>query len=303
MLSAPTTMEAATGRLTHSQWLGVPQQQDAEDVLAALQQRSPDWIVVDHYALDAEWERAVAGTARCLAIDDLADRHHHVDLLLDQNLGRSQADYQHLVSPHCTVLAGPGYALLRREFAHLREKSLSRRCNAPAIRRILISLGGVDNDNVTESVLRLLPFCSLPSDVEIVVVMGSLAPWIESVRRAGAEVPLPVQVLSNVGNMAEVMADCDLAIGAVGGSAWERCCLGLPTLAIILAENQRPGAVALQQAGAVELLGDVRQLSHRLPAALRCAQAPGVLAGLIERAQAVADGGGVARITNAMGVS
>lgn len=240
----------------HADWLGADWQTDARQTLAAIEGAPADWLVVDHYALDARWERAVrGGCRRLMAIDDLADRPHDCELLLDQNLGRSEASYAGLVAPACRVLAGPRYALLRPEFAALRAASLARREGAP-VRELLVSLGGVDAQDWTGRVLEALRSAALPADCRITVVMGSQAPRLDQVRARAAQMPCPTEVAVNAADLAQRMACSDLAIGAAGTTAWERCCLGLPTLLLVLADNQRPGAHALAAAGAAVLLPD-----------------------------------------------
>lgn len=234
----------------HAPWLGVHWQQDAEQTRAVLSNQPVDWLVVDHYALDIGWEQQTAEVAaRIMVIDDLADRGHRCDLLLDQTFGRSAADYRPLVPDNCELLCGSQYALLRPEFAELRPYSLQRR-RQPALRQLLITMGGVDKDNVTAQVLEALRDSELPADCNIVVVMGVTAPWLEAVKLQAATLPWPTEVKAGVNNMAQLMADSDLAIGAAGATSWERCCLGLPTVMIVLADNQETIAANLATSGA-----------------------------------------------------
>jgi len=261
----PITHEVSTGStasdpaasapdLAHAHWLGATQAQDAEACAPILAAQRPDWLIVDHYALDARWERALAPHYRKLmVIDDLADRPHACDLLLDQTFGRDAADYRPLVPADCRLLCGSQYALLRPEFAALRPYSLQRRAR-PALRELLITMGGVDKDNATGQVLQALRTCPLPADCRITVVMGATAPWLEEVRMQAQDMPWPTQVLVGVSDMAQLMADSDLAIGAAGATSWERCCLGLPTAMMVLAANQRHAARLLEQVNAVRML-------------------------------------------------
>jgi spore coat polysaccharide biosynthesis predicted glycosyltransferase SpsG len=160
-------------------------------------------------------------------------------------------------------------------------------------------MGGVDQHDATGRILDTLKQCVLPASCEIRVIMGSKAPWLERVRVLAAEMPWPTEVLVNVSDMAQRMADCDLAIGAAGGSAWERCCLGVPTLMVVLAENQWPGARALQAVQAVELLGDAEAIS-RMPDALHRLGAEGALKRMAQAAAAVADGQGASRVLDSL---
>ncbi len=238
----------------HASWLGSDWQTDAEQTRAILETLHPDWLVADHYALDHRWEAALRPHyQKLLVIDDLADRRHHCDLLLDQNLGRLPNDYFNLVPTHCKVLTGTQYALLRPEFAALRAYSLQRR-QQPLLKQVLITMGGVDQPNATGQVLQALKGCTLPQDCRISVIMGLQAPWLQQVGAQAQAMPWPTEVLVNVRDMARRMADSDLAIGAAGSTSWERCCLGLPTLMVVLADNQRAIAEALQGAGAAKTL-------------------------------------------------
>ena len=265
---------------------------DAEQTLAALGASPVDWLIVDHYALDAAWGRALRPACRRLAvIDDLADRPHDCDLLLDQNLGRSAADYAGLVLAGCKVLAGAAYALLRPEFAALREYSLARR-RAGGLKRLLVAMGGVDKDNVTGSILAALRGCDLDRAAEITVVMGSKAPWLEQVKAQADLMPWPTRVEVNVAHMAQLMAVSDLAIGAAGTTAWERCCLGLPSLVMVLAANQQSGASALAAGHAALLLKDGDNLPLELAEKLAWLGDGQVLASMQAACAGVTDGTG-----------
>lgn len=249
----------------HSYWLGVTQESDARDCIPILDRVQPDWLVVDHYGLDHEWENLVANhVGKIMVIDDLANREHQCELLLDQNLGRKAADYKNLVPLTCTVLVGPMHALLGAEFSRLRNKSLLCRETA-GLDSIVVAMGGVDAPDATGKVLEALKRCALAPHTRITVIMGLHAPALESIRHTAATMPYATQVLVNIDNVGEVMAASDLAIGAVGGSAWERCVLGLPSILVVLAENQKRGAIALAAKGAGVFLGEVADINLRLP--------------------------------------
>ena len=287
----------------YAAWLGCDWQTDAQQTDAILASLQPDWLVVDHYAIDQRWEEALAPRYRkLLVIDDLADRPHRCDLLLDQNLGRQPEHYAPWVPAHCQVLAGPQYALLRPEFAELRPYSLRRRQLKPALRQLLITMGGVDQANATGQVLQALKTCALPADCRITVVMGLTAPWLQNVRALAAQMPWPTEVLVNITNMAQRMADSDLAIGAAGSTSWERCCLGLPTLMVVLAENQQPGAQALEAAYAARLIGAVSDISTQLPLAVRELGDSECQRRMSLAAVAITEGRGVDKVLQAIGM-
>ena len=234
----------------HAQWLPVPWEADADEtleVLAAI--GGVNWLVVDHYALDARWERRMRPqTAKILAIDDLADRPHDCDLLLDQNLGRKSIDYAGLVPDSARLLIGPEYALLRPEFRDARVRALARRQDGGPVRRILVSFGGSDTQGLTGMALKAIEASGL--DVLVDVAAGNSDPEALGLAEIARRMPQDVTFHGFDANMAELMCEADLAIGAAGSSSWERCCLGLPSVILVLAENQRMIAERLDAADA-----------------------------------------------------
>ncbi|AUZ84044.1 UDP-2,4-diacetamido-2,4,6-trideoxy-beta-L-altropyranose hydrolase [Methylophaga nitratireducenticrescens] len=225
--------------LSHAHWLGATQDDDIQACKPIVKKYCPDWLIVDHYALDYRWELELKDDCRKLmVIDDLADRKHSCDLLLDQTYGREKNDYEQLVPDTCRLLLGSQYALLRPEFAQWRDYSLKRRTE-PQLKKLLISLGGADPENYTGMVLQALAECDLPEELKIIVVLGPSSPHLATVKQLSGTLPFKTEVVSNVSNMAELMTDADLAIGAAGATTWERCCLGLPSIMLVLADNQR----------------------------------------------------------------
>ncbi len=282
--------------LDHKRWLGGDWRSDAAMTLESIGAIEVDWLVVDHYSLDARWERCLRSSCKALlVIDDLADRAHACDVLLDQNHGRRPADYAERVTDDCKILVGPRFALLRPDFSELRAKSLERRKNSQ-LRRLLISLGGVDKDNATGAVLEALRSCRLSNDVRLTVVLGSHSPYLAQVRAMTVEMPWATELLVDVRDMAALMADCDLAIGAAGIAAWERCCLGLPSLIVLLAANQKPGARALETSGAAIILGDISMIAAELPRALQSLGSTACLVEISDAAEALCDGRGASRV-------
>lgn len=258
--SLATTTNRISDDTAYAAWLGTDWQTDAQQTREALGGDGVDWLVVDHYALDQRWEQALRPYCKNLmVIDDLADRKHDCDVLLDQNLGRSPQDYAGLLKPHTATYIGPQYALLRPEFAHLRSQSLARR-SEPQLKHLLITMGGVDKDNATGQVLQTLTACHLPRDLRITAVMGPYAPCLAEVKQQAAQMSWSTEVLVGVSDMAQLMADSDLCIGAAGSTSWERCCLGLPTVMLILAANQHDAAIALSGMGAVKCINQPAQL-------------------------------------------
>lgn len=292
----PTGSLADNGdSLAHSHWLGRTQLSDAQQTISALSGTPCDWIIVDHYALDAEWEKAARSVAnRVMAIDDLADRNHDADVLLDQNCYRGlETRYNGRVREECVLLLGPTYALLRPEFASLRDATPTR---DGTVRRILVLLGGVDATNVTETVVRAI--ASLGSAAPAVdVVIGGEHPERARIVALCAEFGFECHVQTN--EVARLMAAADLAVGATGATSWERCCLGLPTIGVSLAANQAPIAEALEMRGAILNLGDAAVLSVKdIAAAIESLLSdPRRVADMSTAARKVVDGSGAERVS------
>ncbi|KFN47911.1 hypothetical protein N790_07110 [Arenimonas malthae CC-JY-1] len=273
------------------------QADDAGAVSRRLDRRAIDWLVVDHYGLDWRWESRLRPHAfRIAVIDDLANRTHDCDLLVDQTLGRRAAEYSGLVPETASVLTGTDFAPLRGEFARWRQQSLERR-DGSRFEAILVSLGGVDKANHTSRVLRALASAPLPANCNIRIVMGPLAPWLDEVRDAAAALPWRSEVHVGVSNMAELMASCDLAIGAAGTTSWERCCLGLPALTMVVADNQVQGAEALAATGASWLIHDSQELPSMISSLL---DDRSQLRDMSRAASALVDGQGLDRVVREM---
>jgi UDP-2,4-diacetamido-2,4,6-trideoxy-beta-L-altropyranose hydrolase len=248
-------------KLEHSHWLGATQEQDVHDCINTIKSKETDWLIVDHYALDEQWQKSLKPYyKKIMVIDDLADRKHQCDILLDQTFGRQHDDYVALVPKDCELLLGSQYALLRPEFSKWRVYSLERRSKSE-FKKLLVNMGGVDVDNITENILDELKICNLPNDINIIVVMGGAAPHLKSVKLKADILPYKIEVKVDIDNMAEIMANSDIAIGASGSTTWERCCLGLPTIQIVIAENQNIIAKSLVRNNAIKIFQDRKELS------------------------------------------
>ena len=221
--------------LAHMRWLGVVWEQDAAETIAAVGSTLPQWLIIDHYAIDHRWEeRLRPQVGKIMVIDDLADRRHDCELLLDQNLYEEmEIRYDNLVPKGCQKLLGPHYALLRPEFAAARK---NLRLRSGAIKRMLIFFGGVDPTNETAKALQAVADIS-DRQFAVDVVVGGGNPHKEQIQTL-CEAHDGFHYHCQVENMAALMAAADLAIGAGGTATWERCALGLPSLVVVLAENQ-----------------------------------------------------------------
>lgn len=237
----------------HAQWLGVEWYTDARQTKVVLEKESCiDWLIVDHYAIDKQWEMEIRPYVRkMMVIDDLADRSHDCDVLLDQNLYENMENrYKGLVPRDCVQLLGPRHALIRSEFiaerVQLRKRTGDVRC-------IFIFFGGIDPTNETAKSLEAIRLMNR-SDVSIDVVVGKAHPYKGQIMQLCSTLP-NTTYYCQVQNMAQLMAKADLAIGAVGTAAWERCFLGLPAITLIIASNQVEVTESLAIAGVVWNLG------------------------------------------------
>lgn len=222
-----------------------------QDEIAALGDLLPDdagfdWIIVDHYRLDARWETAARQWGRrILVIDDLADRHHDCDLLLDHNFTASAALYRPLVPAACRVLAGPRHALLRPAF------SAGRAAGADQARQVLVSFGGFDQAGMTLKTLQALAGIGA---VQVQCVAGQSSPDLPALQALVDAHPQWV-LLPFVDDLPQRMAAATLFIGAGGGTTWERAAMGVPSLCVSVADNQVANAEALARAGVHLYLG------------------------------------------------
>lgn len=227
--------------------------EDAQQVLDSLNGESVDWLVADHYGIDARWETLLKSKAsRMAVIDDLANRPHDCDAIIDHNYRQGFVNrYDLLVPEGCIKLLGPRYLLLRPEFA-LARQTLKR--DVSSVRRILVNFGGTDEPNLSLRAVQAIQSLQI-AGLAVDVVVGQSNPHIASLQQEMKRLPAAtLHVQSN--RMAELICAADLAIGASGSSTWERCCLGLPTLTLVLADNQREAANELGQAGVIVNLGE-----------------------------------------------
>ena len=241
----------------YAAWLGVTQIEDAEQSIEALQGDHVDVLIVDHYSLDIDWEQRLRPhTDKIMVIDDLVNRRHDCDLLLNQNYSAEREDRSRgLVPEICRLLLGPSYALLRQEYAAYRRVLRQR---DGLVHRVLVFFGGPDPYNTTGLALEAL---SAPEfrHLEVDVVIGGTNPHRVAIEKQISMRPR-TKLYGPRPHLADLMAQADLAIGAGGATTWERMCFGLPSLVISLSENQRPACEALAQEGLIYYLGEFSEV-------------------------------------------
>jgi UDP-2,4-diacetamido-2,4,6-trideoxy-beta-L-altropyranose hydrolase len=196
-----------------------------------------DVVVVDHYRAGAAEEQALrVDGRRIVVIDDLANRSHDADLLVDPGYGRRREHYEGLLPRDCAVLTGPAHALVRPDFAAASRRAMSRRAQHGPVRRALVALGLTDVGAVTGRVVKAL--VDVLDEVRLDVVVGHDAPSMSALREM-ADADRRLHLWVDTAEMASLMADADVAVGAGGSSTWERATVGLPSLTAILTGNQR----------------------------------------------------------------
>lgn len=256
-LPEPEAPETELAGEDYVRWLGVTQARDADETIAALEGR-PDWLVVDHYSLDAEWEQRLRShVGRMFVIDDLANRVHDCDALLDQNYNpNAEARYVERLPADATRLLGPRYALLGPEYAEYRREGSA---HSGRVDRVLVFFGGTDPDNLTGCALEALCDPAF-ADVAVDAVVGPNNPHGEALVKQ-AEIRPGITLHSPRPHLADLMAAADLAVGAGGATTWERCCVGLPGLVVSIADNQRPACEALAADGLIDYLGHYDEIT------------------------------------------
>lgn len=244
---------------------------DAQSTIRRLQQVGGEntILIVDRYVIDALWHRMLKPYVHKLCvIDDLNNRYYDCDMLIDQSYGKTQADYQPWVPHYCQLCIGAEYCLVSDTFLKLRLESLQSREKLSSdtfkVLNVLITMGGSDINNITTKILHALAQLKNASSLSLTIVMGSLCPYIEEVKAEAKAFSFhKLSLIVDAKNMAELMTEADICISAAGSILWEACVLGLPTLALITADNQKRIASELSEQGAIYLLGEASALMER----------------------------------------
>jgi len=292
-----TKTEQSNGESSESNWLAVSLSQEIAETHQIFRMLSDfDWIIVDHYGLDARWESAMRPyTSKILVIDDLANRSHDCDLLIDQNYF-SNADVRYVtkVPSNCSSMLGPKYALLQKQYAEL-HPSIAHRSGK--IKRILVSFGGHGFSDLVMLVINAFLALAKPN-IEMDVILNKDNPQYELVQNAIANEPA-IHLHERQPSLAKMMANADLAIGASGATTWERLCMGLPSIVISLADNQTNIAHELNQLGLIQWLGNKSEVNEIvIKDALNSVFNRTDLTEWSQRCWQLVDGNGVFRVLN-----
>ena len=280
-------------------WLGRNIIQDALETRNLLCLEKPDVIIADHYAINADWMKIVANQeVKTVIIDDLANREHFCDILVDQNFGRTSKQYKSLVSKKTKILAGAEYVFIKDRFKQDRDKiqleRLNRRPNC-----LNICMGGMDKDNATQRILQVVSKLDYFENWNIDVVLRSSSPNSGTLQEYVRKQKRTLSLYFDHDDMASLFSKADLAIGAGGVTLWERCCSGLPTVLLTIADNQVPAALAMKGTGAIIYSGDIRRENweHKLSEDLKTlAQNSEAIHQMSVNAFSICDGNGLGRV-------
>lgn len=257
-LSAKSIKYSGNSNEKYANWLGVSQDQDALETINAIRKVYADWIIVDHYAIDREWEEKLSPySKKIMVIDDLSNRQHHCDVLLDQNYINDISRYDNLVPKDATKFLGPRYALLRKEF---REENQKKPINIYSVNSIFIFFGASDLHNLTSLSIKALTQKGL-ENLSVIVLVGSANSHLTEIKKLVKERP-NTELHIQVENVAKLMRLCDLAIGAGGSTTWERMAIGLPSIVVTVADNQVPFSKELDNDNYLKYLGAHSQVTQ-----------------------------------------
>lgn len=310
LLQLPSVTQEINPKSSHS-WLGTTFKQDSQQCVTLLKNLPAiTLLVVDHYAIDYKWHALMKPYyQKLLVVDDLANRTLSCDYLLDQTYNRSSEAYKKLVPEHCQLLLGQSYILLRDEFLLLKEQAKNQRkkfikqgCNELSPMKIIITMGGTDPDNLSQlALLAIEALVKIQHKVTVNVVVSSQSVHLRSLTTF-CDKRTWLNIIIDSNKMSSLMLSADIAIGASGGTAWERCCLGLPCLTTVNAQNQALIANNLAQAGATINLGWYKDVTtHTIISAIKN------LTGNLERYKnmsnacfSICDGKGASRVAKTL---
>ena len=278
---------------TKSQRINV--KKDAEKTISIIKKHrnKKSLLILDSYILSQEWENRVRPyVKRLIVIDDLMDRKHSCDLIIDQNLHTQMNSlYNKSVLKNCVKLLGPDYAILRNQFIAQRKYA---RIRSLPIKNILVSFGGTDNENHTLHALTSLK--KLNSDVNVNVVTGT-ANIGKKIIKNFCKKNFNYNYFEQVENMAKLMKIADLCIGSSGTTTWERCCLGLPAIVTVASNDQKDIASAVSKNKCIINLGKIKKSDNvnyvRLMKNLKNSE----LQNMSRNCMKLVDGKGAARIS------
>lgn len=275
---------------------------DANETILAIQGlgEKPDCLVIDHYQIDSSWETQLRPfVKKILVIDDLANRSHNCDILLDQNYHGVDHEkrYKDLVNPRTLLLLGPRYALLQQQFSIQRSLTPRKPATSKEKYKILVFFGGTDPPNETCRVIKALD--TISHLISLYVVTGKNNPKKNHVEKLCASRPW-CKFLCNIKDMASLLLKCDLSVSAGGSFTWERFCLGLPGVVTSIASNQEHISELLARDGYILFLGNYEKVKETdyINAVATMIHSPWLREFQAQRGQELVDGLGAKRVAN-----
>lgn len=291
--AAPTSFTADPDAPPQAVWAGVPQTQDAQETVAILGGARLDWVAVDHYAFDARWHQVVRDALGCrlLVIDDTADRALDADALLDHNwVADHRAKYAHRLQREPLWLCGPRFAMLAPAYRMAPRYGFHEK-----VRSIGIFMGGTDPGSVSACALAACRAAGFSGPLE--VVSTSANPHLDELRRICHADPAATLTVDEP-DLARFFARHDLQIGAGGGATWERCCIGVPSVIVAFASNQKGIVDAMGSLGvAVGSSPDALHLAHSVHALI---EQPELRRDMAVSSRELVDGFGALRVALAL---
>ncbi len=243
-------------------WLGSSYSEDAEYTNEILANNSCQYLFVDHYGIDERWEECCrTQTLKIIAIDDLANRNHSVDYIIDHNAGRLNADYANINLNDAQLLIGPKYALLHSRYGELRNQAIGKR-NSNEIKDILISFGSSNQTPIIKNILESFHNAKINSNFHLTLALGSSINNHEDIYLLAKKITTKIDLHINTNQMPDLILQADFCVGAGGVNALERCCLGLPSAILCLSENQVPGSIALEKMGCCNILNSYPSMDY-----------------------------------------
>ena len=244
----------------HAFWLNANWKQDAELTRSYLCEIGADVLIVDHYALDKEWERLFTEikNLKIVILDDLADRPHIANILVDYTVNRKINDYSELVNQNCKLLTGLSYVILRDEFSHGRKQP---NIKSGSKTNIFVNMGGVDNDNQTQHLMETFSAVGDREDLKFLIVTGAKYRYSTSLTKYMRDNFVNYEIFKNVNNICQIMRNSDLAISAMGSTTWELMSQGIPCLLLPIAENQERHLREIERNNFAEVIMDLSQSS------------------------------------------
>ena len=232
-------------------------EEDRKHFTSIAKRNNADIAITDNYYFTNGYLKHLKDNFKVVvSIDDVADTFFYSDILINQNINAIPEKYNGKTENGTKLLLGPAYALLRPEFKKYHDKSRE----FDSVKNILVTLGGSDQENQTLKALRALE--KIEGDLSITIVLGVSNRNKEGIRKYVNKIKKDIKLLENVSNMAELMCEADIAIGAGGSTSWEFCCIGVPIIIIFLAENQKSIAEGLCVRGISVNLGNYRYVSE-----------------------------------------